>query len=109
MRMLFVILVLALLAIVFEVYSDVSLTSASVSHAVRDLAAAIAHGVEREWADDERVTNPTILAARVSSRAHSIAEQSTSTQPLFRETNPGRMEPAAAYWSAPLILELAET
>jgi hypothetical protein len=49
MRTLFVIFVLALLAIGFEVYSDVSLTSANVSHAVRDVAAAaIAHGVKRE-------------------------------------------------------------
>jgi Flp pilus assembly protein TadG len=49
MRILFVIFVLALLAIVFEVYSDVSLTSANVSHAARDVAAAaIAHGVKRE-------------------------------------------------------------
>jgi hypothetical protein len=48
MKTMFVILVLALIAITFEIYSDVSLTSAEFSHAsVPDPAsAAIAHGLK---------------------------------------------------------------
>ena len=47
MKTMFVILVLALIAITFEIYSDASLTSAEFSHAsVPDPAsAAIAHGL----------------------------------------------------------------
>jgi hypothetical protein len=113
MRMLFVILVLALLAIVFEVYSDVSLTSANVSHAVRDLAAAaIAHGVKREKADEvfrnprssrgERVTDPTILAARVSCRTTQSAQ---STIVLYL-AKPTRSEIACRAFGMHGILEL---
>jgi hypothetical protein len=48
MRTMFVILVLALIAITFEIYSDVSLTSAEVSHtsAPDPVSAAIAHGLK---------------------------------------------------------------
>ena len=47
MRTLFVIFVLALVAIAFEIYSDPGLKSANTSHAAGDLAAvAIAHGVK---------------------------------------------------------------
>jgi hypothetical protein len=48
MRAMFVILVLALIAITFEIYSDASLTSAEISHtSVPDPAsAAIAHGLK---------------------------------------------------------------
>jgi hypothetical protein len=47
MKIMFVILVLAMIAITFEVYSDASLTSAEISHtSVPDPAsAAIAHGL----------------------------------------------------------------
>jgi hypothetical protein len=48
MRTMFVILVLALIAITFEIYSDISLTSAEISHiSVPDPAsAAVAHGLK---------------------------------------------------------------
>jgi hypothetical protein len=48
MKTMFVILVLALIAITFEIYSDASLTSAEISHtSVPDPAsAAIAHGLK---------------------------------------------------------------
>jgi hypothetical protein len=47
-RTMFVILVTALIAITFEIYSDTSLTSAEISHtSVPDPAsAAIAHGLK---------------------------------------------------------------
>jgi hypothetical protein len=47
MKIMFVILVLAMIAITFEIYSDASLTSAEISHtSVPDPAsAAIAHGL----------------------------------------------------------------
>jgi hypothetical protein len=47
MKITFVILVLAMIAITFEIYSDASLTSAEISHtSVLDPAsAAIAHGL----------------------------------------------------------------
>jgi len=48
MRSLFVILMLALAAITFEIYSDVSLTSAEFSHtSAPDPAAVVTHGVKR--------------------------------------------------------------
>jgi steroid 5-alpha reductase family enzyme len=42
--------VLALITITFEVYSDAQLTSAEVSYAAPDRATvAIAHGLKRDW------------------------------------------------------------
>jgi hypothetical protein len=48
MKSMFVIMVLALITITFEIYSDVSLTGAEISHpSVPDPAsAAIAHGLK---------------------------------------------------------------
>jgi hypothetical protein len=48
MRTMFVILVLALIAVTFEIYSDASSTSAEISHtSVPDPAsAAVAHGLK---------------------------------------------------------------
>ena len=50
MKAMFVILVLALIAITFEVYSDATLRSAEVPHAAPDPASvAIGHGPKGGW------------------------------------------------------------
>lgn len=48
MRTLFVIFVLALIAIAFEIYSDPAMRSANIPHAADAATAAIAHGFKRE-------------------------------------------------------------
>jgi hypothetical protein len=46
MRSVFLVFVLALITIAFEVYSDAALTSAEVSHVPDPATVAIAHGLK---------------------------------------------------------------